>query len=198
MPDLLPAVAEAFARRREPGLALVEDAADVARACRGMADRFASGGTLLAFGSGGPAADAAHVAVEFLHPVIVGKRALPALSLSADPVGLSGTASAADPADAFADSVRLFGRRGDIALGITDDPGSAAIRRAFAAAKELGLLTVALSAGDGGALRADGTIDHLLTTRSTDPQVVKEVHVTTYHVLWELVHVFLEQQEHAA
>jgi D-sedoheptulose 7-phosphate isomerase len=198
MVDLLPAVATAFARRRAAGLALAGDAADVALACRSMADRFAAGGTLLAFGSGGPAADAAHVAVEFLHPVIVGKRALAALSLSADPVGLSGAASAPDPTQVFANSLRLMARPGDIALGLGVENDVAAMRPAFAAASELGLLTVALSSGDSAALAADHTVDHLLLARTDDPRVAKEVHVTTYHVLWELVHVFLEQQERAA
>jgi D-sedoheptulose 7-phosphate isomerase len=198
VPDLLPSAAAAFARRRSAGLALAEDAAAVALACSAVADRFAAGGTLLTFGSGGPAADAAHVAVEFLHPVIVGKRALPALSLSADPVGLSGAASAADPAEVFADAIRLMARPGDIALGLSVDGDSAAIRRGFAAASELGLLTVGLSSATGTGLADDGTVDHLLIARTDDPRVVKEVHVTTYHVLWELVHVFLEQQERAA
>jgi D-sedoheptulose 7-phosphate isomerase len=196
--DLLPAVAAAFERRRSAGSALADDAAAVAATCRSMADRFAAGGTLLAFGSGGPAADAAHVAVEFLHPVIVGKRALPALSLSADPVTLSGAADAAEPTDALAASIRLFGRPGDIALGLTDDPDSATIRRAFAAARAQGLLTIAMCAREPGALAADGTVDHLLVAAADDPRVVKEIHVTTYHVLWELVHVFLEQAERAA
>jgi D-sedoheptulose 7-phosphate isomerase len=204
VPDLLSAVTAAFERRRAAGRALADDAGEVAAACRAIADRFAAGGTLLTFGSGGPAADAAHVAVEFLHPVIVGKRALPALSLSADPIGLSGTASAENPTEVFADSLRLMSRPGDIALGLAGTDDSAAIRRGFAAAHEAGLLTVGLVGGAGGtggtagALAADGTVDHLLVAHTDDARVAKEVHVTTYHVLWELVHVFLEQQERAA
>ena len=58
----------------------------------------------------------------------------------------------------------------------------------LAVARERGLLTVALAGGGGGRLEAD----HVLVTASTDPLVVKEVHVTTYHLLWELTHVFLE------
>jgi D-sedoheptulose 7-phosphate isomerase len=195
--DLLPEVASAFRRREAPGRALADDAPEVARACERMADRFGAGGTLLAFGSGGPAADAAHVAVEFLHPVIVGKRALPALSLSADPVGLSGAASAVDPADVFAAAIRLLGRPGDIALGLCLDD-SPAIRRAFVAASDLGLLTVALTSQQCHGLASDGSVDHLLVAQSDDPRVVKELQVTTYHVLWELVHVFLDRRERAA
>lgn len=73
-----------FERRKAPVLALTDDAAAVARACHGMARRFHRGGKPVVFGNGGPSTDAQHVAVEFVHPVIVGKRALPALSLTAD------------------------------------------------------------------------------------------------------------------
>jgi D-sedoheptulose 7-phosphate isomerase len=198
MPDLGSAAAAAFAARRQPGLALSDQAPAIARACRDLADRFRRGGTLLAFGSGGPACDAAHVAVEFLHPAIVGKRALPALSLAADPVGLSGAALGAAGDDVFADSLRLRARPEDIALAVTAGPADAPVRQGLAAARELGLLTVALAAGDGADLAGDGTVDHLLLAGSADPRVVKEVHVTTYHVLWELVHVFLDEHRETA
>jgi D-sedoheptulose 7-phosphate isomerase len=55
------------------------------------------------------------------------------------------------------------------------------------------MLTVALTGGNGGAIAATTGLDHVFVARSDDPLVVKEVHVTTYHVLWELVHVFFEQ-----
>jgi D-sedoheptulose 7-phosphate isomerase len=60
-------------------------------------------------------------------------------------------------------------------------------------AAELGLLTVALVGGDGGAIATSPGVDHVLRAGSSDPRVIKEVHVTVYHLLWELVHVFLEQ-----
>jgi D-sedoheptulose 7-phosphate isomerase len=59
-------------------------------------------------------------------------------------------------------------------------------------AREMGLLTVALTGGDGGQAAAK-VADHVLVANSSDPRVVKEMHVTMYHVLWELVHVFFEQ-----
>jgi len=67
------------------------------------------------------------------------------------------------------------------------------VLRGLEQAREHGLLCVALVGGDGGAIAASGGADHLLIARSDDPRVVKEVHVTMYHVLWELVHVFFEQ-----
>ena len=61
------------------------------------------------------------------------------------------------------------------------------------AAHEMGLLTIALAGGSGGPVAASSAVDHLLVVASGDPRVVKELQVTTYHVLWELVHVFFEQ-----
>jgi D-sedoheptulose 7-phosphate isomerase len=65
--------------------------------------------------------------------------------------------------------------------------------RGLEKARELGMLRVALLGGDGGRIAASGVADHVLIAASDDPRVVKEVHVTMYHILWELVHVFFEQ-----
>ncbi|MFL6137335.1 MAG: SIS domain-containing protein [Frankiaceae bacterium] len=191
-PVLEAALHAAFDRRRAAGEALGADAGEVAATCEAMADRFLRGGTLLVLGCGVSAADAAHVAVEFVHPVIVGKRALPALSLTADVATLSGLA-VTEPHDMLAAPLRLMARPDDIALALSCDGREVVVRRALRAAHDAGLLTVALAGGDGGDLAGDPAVDHLLVARSDDPQVVKEVHVTTYHVLWEMVHVFLEQ-----
>lgn len=169
------AVRAAFDRRVGPGRALAQDAESIALACRAMAARFRRGGKLLVFGGEGAASDARHVAVEFVHPAIVGKRALPAVALTG------------------ADQVRLLGSPADIALGISPDGRCAGVLRALEAAHERGMSTVALVGGDGGGIGRSPAVEHVVTTRSGDPCVVKEVHVTAYHVLWELVHVFLEQ-----
>ncbi|GAA1684194.1 SIS domain-containing protein [Nonomuraea maheshkhaliensis] len=164
----------ARAERAAPGAALARDAAEIVRAARAMAERFGRGGRLLAFGA---PADAAHVAVEFTHPVIVGKRALPALAV---------------------DTVRLrtLGRPEDIAIGIGIGDGGV-----LETARGLGMLTVVLAADHGGVVADHGGVvadhggvvaDHVLVARTTDPLVARELHVTTYHLLWELVHVFLE------
>lgn len=150
----------ARAERAAPGAALAQDAAEIVRAAQAMAGRFGRGGRLLAFGA---PADAAHVAVEFTHPVIVGKRALPALAV---------------------DAVRLrtLGHPEDIAIGIGIGDGGV-----LEVARGLGMLTVVLAADPGGVVA-----DHVLVARTTDPLIARELHVTTYHLLWELVHVFLE------
>ena len=130
----------------------------IALACHALARAFARGGTLLAYGVGPAETDAAHVAVEFMHPVIVGKRALPALAPPNDVLALM--------------------RPGDIALGIGEDATDF-----MGTARERGLLTLSLDAG-----RAD----FAFSAPTDDPYIRQEVHETTYHVLWELVHVFFE------
>jgi D-sedoheptulose 7-phosphate isomerase len=181
-----------FQRRVVAGRALGEDAELVARACHDMAGRFAGGGKLVVFGAGAAATDAQHLAVEFVHPVIVGKRALPALSLAADVATLTGVAGRDGVTEVFARQLRLLADPGDIALGLSVDGGCQLVGAGLAAARELGMLTVALVGGDGGPIARRRLADHVLVARSDDPRVVKEVHVTTYHVLWELVHVFFE------
>jgi D-sedoheptulose 7-phosphate isomerase len=182
-----------FERRESPVLDLAEQAEAVARACHAMALRFHGGGKLVVFGNGGPSTDAQHVAVEFVHPVIVGKRALPAISLTADVATLTGIANRVGLSEVFAHQIRILAEPADIALGISTDGDCENVLRGLEAAHDAGLLTIALVGGDGGRIGRTPDVDHLLVARSTDPLVVKEVHVTAYHVLWELVHVFFEQ-----
>ena len=145
----------------------------IALACHSIARAFARGGTLIPFGTGPAATDAAHVAVEFMHPVIVGKRALPALAPTNDPTGGS--------------SLVLLARPDDIALGLVHGAEDPAVTEFLREARERWVLTIALT-GAGGAPKAD----HAFVVPSNDPQLVQEVQETVYHVLWELVHVFFE------
>ena len=182
-----------FALRDDPTRALVGQADAVAAACHAMAVRFHRGGKLVVFGAGGASTDAQHVAVEFVHPVIVGKRALPAISLTTDVATVTGIAERDGVAAIFAHQIRFLADPADIALGISADGHSASVQAGLETAAALGLLTIALVGGDGGRIAASVAVDHLLLSPSHDPRVVKEMHVTTYHVLWELVHVFFEQ-----
>jgi D-sedoheptulose 7-phosphate isomerase len=157
-----------------------------------MAVRFSGGGRLIVFGNAGSSADAQHIAVEFVHPVIVGKRALPAISLTNDGSTLTAIARSEGFDQIFAAQLQLFARPGDIALGCSPDGRCANVLRGLSAARELGLLTVALVGGDGGGIARGSLADHVVTARSDDPCLVKELHVTTYHIMWELVHVFFD------
>ena len=178
----------AFARRSEPIDSLAEQADAVASACHAMAVRFHQGGQLVVFGTGGASTDAQHVAVEFVHPVIVGKRALPAISLTTDVATVTGIAEREGMDAIFSHQLRYLAGPGDIALGICATGHCGSVLAGLATARELGLLTIALTG-----LAGQAAADHVLVAGSDDPRVVKEMHVTMYHLLWELVHVFLEQ-----
>lgn len=146
----------------------------VARACLAMARRFARGGRLLVHGTGAQRSDAEHVAVEFVHPVIVGKRALPALSLQ-------------PPAET---ELATIGRPEDILLVLGAQPESRALVKA---GREAGLLTMSIGPADatGGETGADLAFE----VEGDDPLSGQEVAETLYHVLWELVHVFLDRSD---
>lgn len=154
------------------GAFLEREQDNLARACHAMARAFARGGTLIPIGTGAAATDAAHVAVEFMHPVIVGKRALPAHAPTNDPTGLS--------------TLTALARPGDIVLVLCHAGPGAPEREVLEQARDGGLLTLAMTGP--GAVAAD----HAFEVPCDDPAIVQEVHETAYHVLWELVHVFFE------
>ncbi|GAA3827590.1 SIS domain-containing protein [Sphaerisporangium flaviroseum] len=187
------AVSEAFTRREDAGRRLAEDSERIAQACRAMAARFHQGGKLIVFGNGGAGTDASHVAVEFMHPVVVGKRALPAMALGNDAATVTGVGVRDGFAEVFAHQVRQWAGPADMALGISPDGDCANVLRGLEAAHDLGLFTMALVGGDGGAIARSPAAGQVLIAGSCDPAVVKEIHVTAYHVLWELVHVFHAQ-----
>ena len=182
-------VSRLFELRDDPAAGLARQAGAVAEACHAMAIRFHRGGKLIVFGAGGASTDAQHVAVEFVHPVIVGKRALPAISLTTDVATVTAIAESEGADEIFAHQLSFLAEPADIAMGIAADGDSPSVLAGLRTARRLGLLTIALVGGDGQQV----TADHLLTVASSDPRVVKELHVTTYHILWELVHVFFEQ-----
>jgi len=164
-----------LAERTEANARFFEESADrLARVCHLMAERFARGGRLIAFGRS-PAArsDARHVAVEFVHPVIVGKRALPAIGLAGEGGDIAG-------------QVALIAGPDDVAMGFGADGDDAhAVARAVAIARGRGCLTVAF---------APAGAEWEFEPPTSDPYVRQELIETLYHVLWELVHVFFEHR----
>ena len=154
-------VFEAFFTREAPRLA---------EACHEMSRRFLAGGRLLAFGNGPAATDAQHVSVEFVHPVIVGKRALPALDLGPD----------------FEARLPVILRPEDMVMGFAIPQGDEAVERALLAARERDALTFAL---------AGETADYPFVLPDGDPFVCQEVFEVLYHMLWETVHVYFEHRE---
>ena len=145
------------------------EAERLAAVCRLMATRFERGGRLLALGAAHAATDAQHIAVEFLHPVLVGKRALPALDISA----------------AFSHSLSALVRQDDIVVGFAPPQGDAQVDAALRTSTERGALVLALPGTAG---------DYAIDALSADPFVHQELVEILYHTLWETVHVFFERQ----
>src|ERR1700684_1627083 len=154
-------ILESFFSREAPRLA---------EACHEMSDRFLRGGRLLAFGQGPYATDAQHVSVEFVHPVIVGKRALPALDLSI----------------LFRPWLEAIARSDDIVMGFGPPEGDPEVWGALDAARARGAMTFAFPGLDGS---------YTIPPASADPFIQQELVEVLYHTLWETVHVFFEHRE---
>ena len=196
-PDILD-LEELVARRFEQSMTVPEtffenEAGRIADACWAIARRFSQGGRLIAFGNGAQATDAQHVSVEFVHPVIVGKRALPALALTNDSATMSGLMVKDTSDTLFFHQIRLLARPEDIAMGFSLDGNDVNVIEALKLAKRMGLLTLCLAGGDGG-LSKKAEIDYGFVVEYYDPFVIQETHETLYHVLWELVHIFFEHE----
>jgi D-sedoheptulose 7-phosphate isomerase len=142
----------------------------LAAACEAMSQRFLAGGRLLAFGQGAAATDAQHVSVEFVHPVIVGKRALPALDLGPD----------------FPARLPALVRPEDMVLGFSFPAGDPLVESAVRAARERGALTLSLAGAEG---------EYSFSQPDEDLFVCQEIVEVLYHMLWETVHVYFEHRE---
>src|SRR6202044_1678944 len=146
------------------------EAPRLAEACESMSERFLKGGRLLAFGRGPYATDAQHVSVEFVHPVIVGKRALPALDLSM----------------LFRPWLEAIARPEDIVMGFGPPEGDPEVWAALDNARERKAMTFAFPGLEGS---------YAIPPANADPFIQQELVEILYHTLWETVHVFFEHRE---
>jgi len=160
---------------------------------RAMAERFARGGRLYVMGNGGSATDAQHVAVEFFHPIIEKRKALPALALTADQALVTAISNDRDFAKVFSDQLRVLGRADDMALAISTSGQSPNLVQALAVGREQGLLTIAFTGKDGGRL-AD-LAEYCFVVPSFSIHRIQETHVALYHIVWDLVHVVLGEDD---
>ena len=183
---LAEAVAEA---NRLKNWLVAEQAEQVAEAARLLAATLKQGGKILLFGNGGSAADAQHLAAEFVNRFQIERPPLAALALTTDTSILTSIANDYDFQEIFAKQVRALGQPGDAALGLSTSGGSANVERGLDAAREMGLKTLALSGGDGGPVAAAADLAITVPSRST-PRI-QEVHITIGHVLCDLVDFLL-------
>ena len=185
--DAVERVRATFARSVEvKGRYFAEHAADVARAAGLIAEAFAAGGKLLICGNGGSAADAQHIAGEFVNQFLSkDRRALPALALTTDGGVLTCIANDNGFERVFARQVEAFGARGDVLLAITTSGNSPNVLAAAEQAREQGLKVVGLLGRDGGRVRE--SCDLALVVPSDDTQRIQETHNLIGHVLCDLV-----------
>jgi D-sedoheptulose 7-phosphate isomerase len=162
-----------------------------------MARSFQRGGKLLVCGNGGSATDAQHIAVEFMHPITVGRKALPAICLANDIAMVTAIANDVSFADVYSRQVIALGQAGDILLGISTSGNSENIVRACQTARRMKLSTIVYAGGDGGklaAMHAAGALDFCLTVPTSSIHRIQESHVALYHTTWDLVHTYLEHR----
>ena len=175
-----------------------EQAPILVAAAKSVADVYRKGGRLFTMGNGGSSCDASHVAVEFVHPVTAGRPALAAINLVADLAMISAVGNDVGFEHVFVRQVVAQAKAGDGLVGISTSGNSANLITAFAKAKEMGLVTIGLTGGDGGRMKTSGVVDHCLVVPSASIHRIQECHVTAYHILWDLVHTLLADDRGSA
>jgi D-sedoheptulose 7-phosphate isomerase len=160
-----------------------------------MARAFAKGATLLAFGNGGSTTDAQDMVTELLNPPLPGWPPLPAIALTNDIAVITAVGNDVGFNNIFARQVIAYGRRGDIALGISTSGNSANVLAALEQAKKQGLLTVGLAGYNGGKMMHSAAVDVCINSPSDHIPRIQEAQATAYHALLEVIHAELKRFE---
>src|SRR5512136_3249516 len=146
---------------------------------------FEAGNKIFFFGNGGSAADAQHLAAEFVNRYVMDRPPLPAIALTTDTSILTSVSNDLAFNEIFAKQLRALGKEGDVAIGISTSGNSPNIIKAFEVAKEMGMKTVALTGNDGGAIAK--MVDFSLVVPSTSTPRIQEAHILIGHILCEMV-----------
>ncbi len=162
--------------------------AEIATAATAIAEAFKAGRKLLLFGNGGSAADAQHIAAEFMNRFLIERPPLPAIALTTDTSVLTSIANDYAFDEIFSKQVKALGKKGDVALGITTSGSSGNVLKALRAAKKLGMTTIALT-GEGGKAASLSDIALQIPSRST-PRI-QEAHIVIGHILCDLTDTIL-------
>jgi D-sedoheptulose 7-phosphate isomerase len=148
-------------------------------------DSLRRGNKILIFGNGGSAADAQHIAAEFVNRFLFDRAPLPAIALTTDTSILTSISNDMGFTQIFARQIEALGAKGDIAWGITTSGTSPNMTEGFRKAKEIGMKTVALTGMDGGEVLR--MADYALNVHSSSTPRIQEVHITVGHIICELV-----------
>ena len=157
-----------------------------------VVEAFKAGNKVLLFGNGGSAADAQHLAAEFVNRFLIERPPLPAIALTTDTSILTSISNDYGFADSFSKQVKVLGKEGDVAIAISTSGSAANVIKAVKVAKEMGMKTVGLTGNDGGELARVAEVS--IVVDSTVTPRIQEVHITVGHVLCEMVDRMLFQQ----
>ena len=176
----------------------VKQSARVIAAAKAIADIYQKNGRLFTMGNGGSSCDAAHIAVEFLHPVTTGRPALPAVNLAVDQAMMTAVGNDVGFDHIFVRQLIAQGKSGDGVIGVSTSGNSENIIRTFVKAKEMGIITIGLTGGTGGDMAISSSVDHCLIVPTESIHRIQECHVLIYHILWDLVHTLLADHRGAS
>lgn len=168
-----------------------DEAPRIVQAARLLAQCFRQGGRLYTLGNGGSSCDAAHLAVEFQHPVTAGRPALPAVNLSQDMAMITAVANDVGFAHVYTRQVLAHVGAQDCVVAISTSGNSENLLAGLAAARRRGATTLGLAGGNGGRMAASADVDLCLVVPTDSIHRVQETHVALYHILWDLTHTLL-------
>jgi len=147
---------------------------------------------ILIFGNGGSAADAQHLAAEFVNRFMIERPPLAAMALSTDTSVITSIGNDYDFSEIFSKQIRALGQEGDVAWGISTSGNSPNVVKALETANKMKLVTIGLTGKDGGAIA--GMVDYCLNVSSNSTPRIQEVHITAGHVICEMVDFKLFQR----
>ena len=173
----------------------LETVATIARVSEVLIGAFRAGNKVLLFGNGGSAADALHIAAEFVGRFAFDRPALPALALSVNTSCLTAIGNDYGFDLVFARQIEALGNRGDVAIGISTSGNSPNVIEGLSAGRRKGLHTVALTGEGGGKL--EGAVDDLICAPSNDTPRIQECHTLIGHVIAQLVEQDIFRAERA-
>ncbi len=157
-----------------------------------IVEAFKAGNKLLLFGNGGSAADAQHLAAEFINRYLIERPPLPAIALTTDTSVLTSISNDYAFPEVFVKQIKALGKAGDVAIGISTSGNSSNVIKGLKTAKEMDLKTIALVGGDGGELAK--IADWALIVESASTPRIQEVHIIIGHIICEMVDLMLFQK----
>jgi D-sedoheptulose 7-phosphate isomerase len=171
---------------------LAENLGRIVKVIDVITDALKKGNKILLFGNGGSAADAQHLAAEFVNRFIIERPPLPAIALTTDSSVLTSIANDYEYSEIFSKQIRAIGQPGDIAWGLSTSGNSPNVLKGLETAKKLGLTTIALTGRDGGPIAK--AADHVLNVSSNLTPRIQEAHITAGHVICEMIDYKLFQK----